>query len=236
MSKFLPIALLSVLLAGCGGDPDQAPESATTGAELDAAEADSRPVAAMAEPKMSPAAADGPDRSDPNWKRKLDAPSLMAFEPGQEYFWVLSTNLGTMRFRLFPDTAPMHTTSTIYLTRLGFYDDVVFHRVIPGFMAQGGDPTGTGRGGPGYVYGGEFEGGRSHDRAGLLSMANAGPGTDGSQFFITFKPTPHLDGRHTIFGVLVAGKETLDAFEARGSMSGKPTERLVIEKATVEVQ
>lgn len=173
------------------------------------------------------------DKSNPYWKQQLTAPDIMSFEPGETYHWDLETNMGGMSFRLFHEAAPMHVTSTIYLTELGFYDDVVFHRVIPGFMAQGGDPTGTGSGGPGYQYQGEFSSGLSHDRPGLLSMANAGPGTDGSQFFITFVPTLHLDGNHTIFGEITTGLETLDALEDRGSNSGKTTEHLEIIKATI---
>ena len=176
------------------------------------------------------------DRSDPRWKQNLKPPSLMSFEEGKNYFWDMQTNKGDMSFRLFHESAPMHTTSTIYLTTIGFYDDVIFHRVIPGFMAQGGDPTGTGRGGPGYLYDGEFDGTTSHDRPGLLSMANAGPNTDGSQFFITFVPTDFLDGKHTIFGELISGKDTLRALEEQGSRSGKIKQRLVINKATIRVE
>jgi cyclophilin family peptidyl-prolyl cis-trans isomerase len=130
----------------------------------------------------------------------------------------------------------MHVTSTIYLTRLGFYDGTIFHRVISGFMAQGGDPTGTGRGGPGYKYDGEFSSKLKHERKGMLSMANAGPGTDGSQFFITFVATPHLDGRHTLFGEVVEGMGTLDELEKRGSPGGRPSERLEIRRATISVE
>lgn len=173
------------------------------------------------------------DRSNPRWKQQLDAPGQMDFETGEQYFWELKTNMGDMSFLLYHDKTPMHVSSTIYLTELGFYDNVLFHRVIPGFMAQGGDPTGTGMGGPGYQYDGEFPEGLSHTRAGLLSMANAGPGTDGSQFFITFVPTPFLDGKHTIFGELVAGEQTLRALEERGSRSGRTTEQLEIIKATI---
>ena len=119
-------------------------------------------------------------------------------------------------------------TSTIYLTELGFYDGLSFHRVIPGFMAQGGCPVGQGTGGPGYDYEGEFAPSARHDRPGLLSMANRGPGTDGSQFFLTFVPTPWLDGNHTIFGEVVDGLETLDALEACGSGSGATSEPLTM--------
>lgn len=170
------------------------------------------------------------------WKTELPRPPKVEFEDGKTYYWDLETNQGPMVFRLMPDVAPMHVSSTIYLTRLGFYDGLTFHRVISGFMAQGGDPLGNGRGGPGYKYAGEFDPGVRHDRPGLLSMANAGPGTDGSQFFITFVPTPHLDGKHTIFGEIVQGQETLDAFEMRGSSSGRTTEPLMLQKAAIRVE
>ena len=180
-----------------------------------------------------PQAAADVDKSNPDWKQQLDKPGVMDFKPGEKYYWEMETNVGNMSFLLFHESTPMHVSSTIYLTELGFYDEVLFHRVISGFMAQGGDPTGTGRGGPGYRYEGEFPAGLSHDRPGLLSMANAGPGTDGSQFFITFVPTQYLDGKHTIFGELVAGQETLKALEERGSNSGRTVEKLEIIKATI---
>ena len=138
---------------------------------------------------------------------------------------------------LFPKTAPMHATSTIYLTTLGFYDNLIFHRVISKFMAQGGDPLGNGTGNPGYKYAGEFEGTLSHDKPGLLSMANSGPNTDGSQFFITFKPTPWLDGKHTIFGEVVQGLDTtLAAIEELGSRSGRTKKEVKIIKASIRVE
>jgi len=176
------------------------------------------------------------DKTDPAWKLKVQKPELMAFEPDKTYYWDMETNIGSMSFKLFQDTAPMHVTSTIYLTNLGFYDNIIFHRIIPGFMAQGGDPTGTGRSGPAYKYDGEFDGGRRHDKPGLLSMANAGPGTDSSQFFITFVPTPHLDGKHTLFGELVEGMETLKTLESKGSRSGRTSEKLEIIKATIRIE
>jgi cyclophilin family peptidyl-prolyl cis-trans isomerase len=127
-------------------------------------------------------------------------------------------------------------SSAIYLTRLGFYDGTIFHRVIPRFMAQGGDPTGTGRGGPGYKYDGEFDSSVKHDKPGVLSTANSGPGTDGSQFFITFVATPHLDGKHTIYGTVVEGMDTVKALEKAGGRGGKTKEKLMIESATISVQ
>ncbi len=173
------------------------------------------------------------DTSGNDWKTSLSKPDCLQFEPGCQLTWTLATNVGDLAIRLMPDVAPMHVSSTLFLTRLGFYDEVVFHRVISGFMAQGGDPLGQGYGGPGYQYDGEFSPSERHDRPGLLSMANAGPGTDGSQFFITFVPTPHLDDNHTIFGEVVAGMDTLGELEQRGSGSGATTEPLFIEKATV---
>ena len=176
------------------------------------------------------------DVTSDKWKTSLPLPPKLAFDPNANYFWDLQTNKGKMTIRLFADTAPMHASSTIYLTQLGFYDSLTFHRVIPGFMAQGGDPLGSGRGGPGYLYAGEFEGAPKHDKRGILSMANRGPNTDGSQFFITFGATPHLNGRHTVFGEVTNGMETLDALEKLGSRSGLTQEKLTIVKATIRVE
>ena len=171
------------------------------------------------------------------WKQRLPTPPKVSFDEGKQYFWLLETNVGAIKIELLEDEAPMHVSSTIYLTELGFYDDVKFHRVIPGFMAQGGDPTGSGRGGPGYKYAGEFDGDSRHDGPGTLSMANAGPNTDGSQFFITFKPTPHLDGRHTVFGKVVEGMGTVRELEKNGTAGrGKPKQDLRIKKATILVE
>jgi len=149
---------------------------------------------------------------------------------------VLTTNKGTIKVRLLPDVAPMHVSSTIYLTRLGFYDGLPFHRVITGFMAQGGDPLGNGTGGPGYEYDGEFSPSVKHDKPGMLSMANRGPGTDGSQFFLTFVPTPWLDGKHSIFGEVTDGMDVLKKLEAAGSQSGRTSEPLSITKAEIAVE
>lgn len=177
------------------------------------------------------------DKSDPRWKTKLPKPEIIEFTSDKKYLWDLQTNKGNLTIKLMPSVAPMHVTSTIYLTRLGFYDDLIFHRVIPQFMAQGGDPLGNGRGNPGYRYAGEYDDSVSHDRPGLLSMANAGPGTDGSQFFITFKPTPFLDGKHTIFGEVISGQEdTLKTLESLGSPRGQTREPLMIIKAGIRVE
>jgi peptidyl-prolyl cis-trans isomerase B (cyclophilin B) len=178
----------------------------------------------------------GIDTSKENWKLGLPKPPCASFDADTRYLWRLETSQGDIVVRLMPDVAPMHVSSTIYLTRLGFYDGLAFHRVISGFMAQGGCPRGTGTGGPGYQYDGEFDPAVRHDRPGLLSMANAGPRTDGSQFFLTFVATPWLDDKHTVFGEVVDGMETLQELERRGSQSGRTSEPLEIRRATIELR
>jgi len=171
------------------------------------------------------------------WKLKLKKPKQMTFAGDKDYFWILDTNKGKVKIKLMPDVAPMHVTSTIFLTNKKFYDGIKFHRVIPGFMAQGGCPLGTGTGGPGYKYAGEFDPNVKHDRPYLLSMANAGPNTDGSQFFITFAPTPHLNGKHTILGEVAdaESKAVVKKLEKAGTRgAGATTEDLIITKATIE--
>ncbi len=167
------------------------------------------------------------------WRTSLPRFPETAVSADDEIFWVVETNHGTMKVRLMPDVAPDHVRNTMYLTELGFYDDLIFHRVITGFMAQGGCPEGTGMGGPGYRFQGEFSPAARHDRRGLLSMANAGPGTDGSQFFLTFTPTPHLDDNHTIYGEVVEGQPVLEQLEQRGSGGGATTEPLHMIKTTI---
>src|SRR5262245_11757935 len=157
-----------------------------------------------------------PAKKSDNWRCNLATPPLQKFTPGFDYFWHLRTNKGEITIRFLVDVAPMHVTNAIYLTRAGFYDGLKFHRVIKGFMAQGGCPLGTGSGGPGYQLEGEFAESVKHDRPGLLSAANAGPRTDGSQFFLTFAKEPHLDGMHTIYGEVKDGMNVVEAFDACG--------------------
>ena len=175
----------------------------------------------------------GIDTNASGWRTKLPKPPSFEFAGETNYYWDLETSHGNVRIKLLHDTAPMHVSSTMYLTRLGFYDGLTFHRVIPQFMAQGGCPIGTGTGGPGYQFDGEFDPGVRHTRGGLLSMANAGRGTDGSQFFLTFVETPWLDGKHTIYGEVVEGMDTIQALERCGSQSGATSEPLTIKKATI---
>ncbi len=127
----------------------------------------------------------------------------------KKYTAVLKTDLGDIEVALFADKAPNTVNNFVFLAREGYYDNTIFHRVIRDFMAQAGDPTGTGRGGPGYSFRDEFGIGLKHDKPGILSMANAGPNTNGSQFFITHVPTPWLDGKHAIFGEVSKGLDVL---------------------------
>lgn len=124
---------------------------------------------------------------------------------------VFTTARGTIRIKLHADGAPKTVANFVNLAQRGFYNNLTFHRVIANFMIQGGCPLGTGTGGPGYRFGDEFGAGLRHNKAGILSMANAGPGTNGSQFFITHGPTPHLDGKHSVFGEVIEGQSVVDS-------------------------
>lgn len=145
-----------------------------------------------------------------------DGAPEMAIDTAKSYQAIIRMeNGGEMVLDLFDDESPVTVNNFVYLANQGYYDGTTFHRVLADFMAQAGDPTGTGSGGPGYMFADETDNGLSFDRRGLLAMANAGPGTNGSQFFITFVPTPHLDGRHTIFGELVEGDDVLSNITLR---------------------
>ena len=138
-------------------------------------------------------------------------PPEMSIDASHDYQASILTGKGEIVLDLFENKSPVAVNSFVFLARQGFYDGTTFHRVLDGFMAQAGDPTGTGSGGPGYAFEDEVRNGLSFDRPGLLAMANAGPNTNGSQFFITFAPTSHLDGKHTIFGEVVEGQDVLDS-------------------------
>lgn len=137
----------------------------------------------------------------------------MQIDAGKNYRVTLETTKGAIVLELYPQHAPKTVNNFVFLSREGFYDGVTFHRVIADFMIQGGDPTGTGRGGPGYRFEDEFRGNPLTHETGVISMANAGPGTNGSQFFITHVPTPWLDGKHTVFGQVTTGQDVVDKIE-----------------------
>jgi cyclophilin family peptidyl-prolyl cis-trans isomerase len=130
----------------------------------------------------------------------------------------LSTDKGDIVMELFADKTPHTVNNFVFLANEGFYDGTIFHRVIADFMVQGGDPTGTGTGGPGYRFADEFHPSLKHSKSGIFSMANAGPGTNGSQFFITHVPTPWLDGKHSVFGQVTQGMDVLLSIPPRDPM------------------
>ena len=152
----------------------------------------------------------------------------------KSYTALIKTSRGDITVELFAKKCPLTVENFVNLARAGYYNDTTFHRVIPGFMAQGGDPTGTGRGGPGYRFRDEFGEGLRHDSEGILSMANAGPNTNGSQFFITHGPTPHLDGRHAVFGKVTDGMDTVLALRERDPMTDREPGDALISVEIVE--
>jgi peptidyl-prolyl cis-trans isomerase B (cyclophilin B) len=147
--------------------------------------------------------------------KQWSTPPVMQIDPKKKYKARMETDKGTMVIELFADKTPKTVNNFVFLAREGYYDGIIFHRVIDNFMVQGGDPTGTGAGGPGYKFADEFDRSLKHDKRGVLSMANAGPGTNGSQFFITHGPTPWLDGKHSVFGQVVEGLDVLMSIPAR---------------------
>ncbi len=145
----------------------------------------------------------------------------------KKYFATFKTDKGNIKVELFAAKVPTTVNNFVFLAKEGYYDDTIFHRVIKDFMVQGGDPTATGRGGPGYSFRDEFDPTLKHDKPGILSMANAGPNTNGSQFFLTHVPTPWLDGKHAVFGEIVEGLDVLMAIPARDPMLfGSPAVKL----------
>ena len=169
------------------------------------------------EPELAPTPAPAPEpvpEIAPEVKiMQWDSPPSMVIDTGKEYKAYIETEKGTLVLELFAKDVPKTVNNFVFLAREGYYDGSTFHRVLPGFMVQGGDPTGTGRGGPGYRFEDEFTE-HGHD-AGALSMANAGPNTNGSQFFITYVPVHQLDGKHSVFGKLVEGMDVLKSLTPR---------------------
>ena len=156
-------------------------------------------------------------------------------DTSKSYTATFKTAHGEFEVQLYGDMVPNTVENFINLANAGYYNGTTFHRVIPGFMAQGGDPTGTGSGGPGYRFGDEFHNSLRHDSPGILSMANAGPNTNGSQFFITHAPTPHLDRVHSVFGKVVKGMDIVLSIRERDPMSDpRPGDELISVEITEE--
>ncbi|GHS90668.1 peptidyl-prolyl cis-trans isomerase [Synergistales bacterium] len=174
------------------------------------------------------------------WITRADAAEDIAVSDGADLasmrpVAVFDTSMGVFKVELFTDVAPVTAGNFIELAEKGFYNGVIFHRVIDKFMIQGGDPTGTGSGGPGYKIKDEFGAGLKHDKPGVLSMANAGPNTGGSQFFVTLVPTPWLDGKHAIFGYVVDGMDIVSAIgKTKTGAQDKPVTPVVMKTVTIE--
>ena len=164
-------------------------------------------------------------RENPLMAKQYSSPPAMQIDPNKTYTATFDTTKGAITVNLFAKDAPVTVNNFVFLARDGFYDGVIFHRVVSDFVIQGGDPTGTGRGGPGYKWNDEASALRlKHDSPGTLSMANAGPNTNGSQFFITHTPTPHLNGKHAVFGK-VDSQASMDVVNAirQGDVMNKVT-------------
>ncbi len=151
--------------------------------------------------------------------KEWNTPPAMQIDPAKNYRASIATDRGTIEIQLHPEYAPKTVNNFVFLARAGFYNGLTFHRVISDFMIQGGDPTGSGRGGPGYRFEDEVQGNPLKHEAGSLSMANAGPNTNGSQFFITHSPQPHLNGKHTVFGKVTTGQDVVNAIRQGDRMN-----------------
>ena len=227
------LVILIVAAAACGPAPSNEPTNtpvpppAPTELPVDTATQAATPIEKPTE-KPSAKAAPTKETEETDVKPKsYSKPPDMVIDPDKSYIAIFKTEKGDIRVELFADKAPKTVNSFVFLAREGFYDDTTFHRVIEDFMVQGGDITGTGTGGPGYRFEDEFHPDLKHDAAGTLSMANVGPDTNGSQFFITFGPTPHLDGIHAVFGRVVDGMDVLKSIRLRDPRTDpKPGDRL----------
>ncbi len=166
-------------------------------------------------------------------QKRYNSPPALTIDSSTRYVATLETERGNIVVELFAADAPNTVNNFVFLAREGFYDNSTFHRVLPGFMAQGGDPTGTGSGGPGYQFGDEFSPNLRHDGPGVLSMANAGPNTNGSQFFITYAPTPHLDDRHAVFGKVTEGMDVLNSLTSRDPQQNPSSQGDTLRRVTI---
>jgi peptidyl-prolyl cis-trans isomerase B (cyclophilin B) len=160
-------------------------------------------------------------------------PPEMQIDPKKDYTAVMKTSCGTIELELYAEQTPKTVNSFVFLAREGFFDGLTFHRIIPDFVIQGGDPEGTGSGGPGYRFEDEIVKSLRFDRPGLLAMANSGPDTNGSQFFITAGEPKHLNGKHTIFGRVTDGMDVVREIEGFGTSAGTPTQTVYIERVTI---
>ena len=207
------VLLLALLLSACSNSTAETPATAEPAAPaaVEAPAPTDTPVPAPAAAlPVQPAGSGAASQLQPEARNGMySAPPEMSIDLSKVYYATLKTEKGDIRVQLFADRVPLTINNFVFLAREGFYDNTTFHRVLDGFMAQAGDPTGTGAGGPGYQFRDEFVPGLGFDRPNLLAMANSGPGTNGSQFFITFAPTDWLNNLHTIFGEVISGQDVL---------------------------
>jgi cyclophilin family peptidyl-prolyl cis-trans isomerase len=217
----LGVAAMAFLGGDDNGRPQAAPSPTTTPTETPEETGD---VACKGEvPEMAS-----------EQKPQYDKPPEMQIDENAEYTARLQTSCGEVEIELLAKETPVTVNNFVFLAREGFYDGLTFHRIIPAFMAQGGDPEGTGSGGPGYQFEDEIVKSLVFSEPGLLAMANSGPDTNGSQFFITVAPAEHLNGLHTIFGRVTKGTDVITEIEATGSPEGTPSQTVYIEKVTIE--
>ncbi len=223
------LALMSCVLQTPEPEATSAPETTATATPA-AAAAGSTPAAATATPAFTPAATSRLSGS----RTSYSSPPAMTLDPESDYVANFRTNQGNFTVKLFASQTPVTVNNFVFLAQQGFYDGLIFHRVIEGFMIQGGDPTGTGAGGPGYQFQDEIVAGLVFDSPGKLAMANAGPGTNGSQFFITVAATGWLDGNHTIFGEVTEGQNVVNAISRAATGRGDvPLQRVIIERIDI---
>ena len=218
MKRLLPLfALLTISMLAIAACGDSDPEPTATALTIPVIQGGSGGVLVPGAKMLSP----GDDAAPPSG----------ALDTSKTYTATFKTDAGEFKILLFDDEAPLTVENFVNLANIGFYDGLMFHRVLADFMAQGGDPDGTGSGGPGYRFRDEFDSTRRHDKPGILSMANAGRNTNGSQFFITFVPTPHLDGKHTVFGEVTEGMDNVMKITLRNP--GDPTPGDIIQSITI---
>lgn len=224
MLRLIPLAslVLAFALAACLIQPTPAPLSTPTLIGTP------RPLGSPT-PVQAATPTPGSAQSQGLSFKQYATPPLMTIDPSASYTAVINTNQGSITLELYAKDAPKTVNNFVFLAQEGFYDGLIFHRVIPDFMIQGGDPTGTGTAGPGYKFEDELGSTRAFDTPGILAMANSGANTNGSQFFITVVPTPHLTGNHTIFGKVTQGQQVADAISLVSSGgANRPIENVVI--------
>ena len=229
MSLRFPLFLLiaAVLLAACGGNA-VAPTVTPAGG------LPPLPTSVIEATVIFPTVVNPNGQPQPGAVKQWPEPPAMSIDPAKIYLATFETEKGEFQVQLFADKAPLTVNNFVFLARQGYYDNTTFHRVLADFMAQGGDPTGTGGGGPGYQFADEFHPDLAFDSEGILAMANAGPGTTGSQFFVTFAPTAWLNGKHTIFGKVVQGMDVAKSLKLRDPGANPDFSGDVLQTITIE--